>query len=95
MHSECPLVICYYTNKILIFKFIVVNIVVSCMSCLNKRNFGRRNIDRHFGHRIEINQKSNSREKLFSLFQCACQKIRHEYAIFDAILTSSLATFDL
>ena len=38
------------------------------------------------GHRIEINQKSNSRENLAPFFQCTCPKMRHQYAI----LTPSL-----
>ena len=44
-----------------------------------------------YGQRIEINQKSNSRENLSPLFQCACPKIRHQYAILTPSLQVPLA----
>ena len=34
-----------------------------------------------FEHRIEINQKSDSRENLSPFLQCACPEIHHRYAI--------------
>ena len=42
-----------------------------------------------YSHRIEMNQKTNSRENLSPFFQCACPKIHH----IDAILASSPRQF--